>query len=138
MSMSATKDLNSRRYAVRPVVMMTACIAALLLAVPLFTLEADARGGGGGGGRCSDRLGPHGRGARNAHRPPGPRRIRQPRHRQCGLAIAIRVIALSRQVLRLALVAVVARRHRHRLGRTSVLALRLLRFLRLRVLAVRL
>src|SRR4029453_9711643 len=51
MSMSATKGLNSRRYAVRPVVMMTACIAALLLAVPLFTLEADARGGGGGGGR---------------------------------------------------------------------------------------
>jgi LTXXQ motif family protein len=49
--MSATKGLNSRRYAVRPVVMMTACIAALLLAVPLFTLEADARGGGGGGGR---------------------------------------------------------------------------------------
>jgi hypothetical protein len=49
--MSATKGLNSRRYAVRPVVMMAACIAALLLAVPLFTLEADARGGGGGGGR---------------------------------------------------------------------------------------
>jgi LTXXQ motif family protein len=49
--MSATKGLNLRRYAVRPVVMMTACIAALLLAVPLFTLEADARGGGGGGGR---------------------------------------------------------------------------------------
>ena len=48
--MSATKGLNSRRYAVRSVVMMTACIAALLLAVPLFTFEADARGGGGGGG----------------------------------------------------------------------------------------
>src|SRR2546430_9912717 len=57
MSMSATKDLNSRRYAVRPVVMMTACIAALLLAVPLFTLEADARGGGGGGGRGSGGFG---------------------------------------------------------------------------------
>src|SRR4029453_902739 len=51
MSMSAPKGLNSRRYSVRPVVMMPACIAALLLAVPLFTLEADARGGGGGGGR---------------------------------------------------------------------------------------
>jgi hypothetical protein len=58
--MSATKDLNSRRYAVRPVVMMTACIAALLLAVPLFTLEADARGGGGGGGRGSGGFGGHG------------------------------------------------------------------------------
>jgi hypothetical protein len=49
--MSAVGGPNSRRYAVRPVVMMTACIAALLLAIPLFTLEADARGGGGGGGR---------------------------------------------------------------------------------------
>src|SRR6266536_5499 len=48
MSMSATKGLNSRRYAVRSVVLMTAWIAALLLAVPLFTFEADARGGGGG------------------------------------------------------------------------------------------
>jgi hypothetical protein len=61
--MSATKGLNSRRYAVRPVVMMTACIAALLLAVSLFTLEADARGGGGGGGgRGGGGFGGHGSG----------------------------------------------------------------------------
>src|SRR5919204_4442384 len=52
MSMSAAERPNARRYAVRPVTTVTICVAALLLlAVPLFTLEADARGGGGGGGR---------------------------------------------------------------------------------------
>src|SRR6266540_4022189 len=234
MSMSATKGLNSRRYAVRSVVMMTACIAALLLAVPLFTFEADARGGGGGGGgggRGGGGFGGHGIGGHGgfaargggmgisargfggprsvgvahfggarvgprsfgvahvggsriaarsfsghslAGRPvtsargvatarmtgsggrfaiASARTVAAPGMRAAHLGrgvfgnraianvawqIAIRVIAISRQVLRLALVALVARRPRHRLGRTSVLALRLLRFLRLRVLAVRL
>jgi hypothetical protein len=58
--MSATEGPNSRRYAVRPVVMMSACIAALLLAIPLFTLEADARGGGGGRGGGGHGFGGHG------------------------------------------------------------------------------
>ena len=58
--MSATEGPNSRRYAVRLVVMMSACIAALLLAIPLFTLEADARGGGGGRGGGGHGFGGHG------------------------------------------------------------------------------
>jgi hypothetical protein len=58
--MSATEDPNSRRYAARLVVMMSACIAALLLAIPLFTLEADARGGGGGRGGGGHGFGGHG------------------------------------------------------------------------------
>jgi hypothetical protein len=49
--MSALEGLNARRYAVRPVTTVTICAAALLLlAIPLFTLEADARAGGGGRG----------------------------------------------------------------------------------------
>ena len=59
--MSAAERPNARRYAVRPVTTVTICVAALLLlAVPLFTLEADARGGGGGGGRGGGFGGGHG------------------------------------------------------------------------------
>src|SRR5262249_32564303 len=54
--------------------------------------------------------------------------IRQSRHYQHGLAIALRVCAVPRQVLWL--------RSGHRLDRTGVLALRLLRLFRLCVLAV--
>lgn len=49
--MSAIEGLQARGCAVRPLATMTACAAVLLLlAVPLFTLEADARAGGGGRG----------------------------------------------------------------------------------------
>src|SRR5919109_5642684 len=78
MSMSAAERPNARRYAVRPVTTVTICVAALLLlAVPLFTLEADARGGGGGGGRGGGFGGGHGfwggRGVWGAGRPLGRR-----------------------------------------------------------------
>src|SRR6266511_1255724 len=209
MSMSATKGLNSRRYAVRSVVMMTACIAALLLAVPLFTFEADARGGGGGGGGGGRgaggfggprsvgvahfggaRVGPrsfgvaHVGGSRIAARSfSGHSLAGRPVTSARGVATArmtgsggrfaiasartvaapgMRAAHLGRGVFGNRAIAnvawqsrfassrfhgrffgspwwaLVARRPRHRLGRTSVLALRLLRFLRLRVLAVRL
>ena len=61
--------------------------------------------------------------------------IRQSRHYQHGLAIAFRVCAVPRQLLWFTL-AVVVGRSGHRLDRTGVLALRLLRLFRLCVLAV--
>src|SRR4029450_8751011 len=79
------------------------------------------------------RLGAHARGAWDTRRQLGrPRRVRQPRHRQRGLAIAVRVGAIPWPVLRVALVALVAWRSRRRLDRTAVLALCRLRLLRLR------
>src|SRR5262249_7856752 len=70
-----------------------------------------------------NRIGPSARGGWTTRRPSGPRRVRQPRHCQRRLALAVRVLALSRPVLRIALVAVVEWRSRHWLGRTAVLAL---------------
>src|SRR5262245_9176655 len=81
------------------------------------------------------RLGPRARGCRGTRgrsRSPG---VRQPRHRQRRVAIAIRTGALPRCVLWFSL-ALVAWRRGPRLVRTAVLALRLLRPVRLRLLAV--
>src|SRR5258708_7187815 len=126
--------------------MAGACLVpTLLLVVPLFTLEAGrrARAGWCGGGVArarrarAPRLGSAACGTRATRRQLGrPRRVRQPRHRQRGMAIAVRIGAIPRQIRRIAMVAVVARRPRRRLDRTAVLALRRLRLLRLRVLAL--
>src|SRR6516164_6864714 len=81
------------------------------------------------------RLGPRARGCRGTRgrsRSPG---VRQPRHRQRRVAIAIRTGALPRCVLWFSL-ALVAWRGGPRLVRTAVLALRVLRPARLHLLAV--
>ena len=63
MLMAANKRLKARNLAMRPQVAGSACVAAmLLLLVPLFTLEADARGGGGGFGGRGGGFGGHGGG----------------------------------------------------------------------------
>src|SRR5262249_58145055 len=83
------------------------------------------------------RLGAHARGAGDPRRQLGrPRRVRQPRHRQRGVAFAVRVGAIPRPVLQFGLVALVVGRARHRLVRTAVLALCPLRLLPLPVLAL--
>src|SRR5262245_20202301 len=81
------------------------------------------------------RLGPRARGCRGTRGRSRSPCVRQPRHRQRRAAIAIRTGALPRCVLWFSL-ALVAWRRGPRLVRTAVLALRLLRPVRLRLLAV--
>src|SRR5215813_1695842 len=81
------------------------------------------------------RLGPRARGCRGTRGRSRSPDVRQPRHRQRRVAIAIRAGALPRCVLWFSL-ALVAWRRGPRLVRTAVLALRLFRPVRLRLLAV--
>ena len=64
-----------------------------------------------------------------------PSSVRQSGYHQCGVSFGACAVSISGSVLRLALALVVGR-HCHRLGRAGVLAVRLLRFLRLRILAL--
>src|SRR5215471_7534127 len=81
------------------------------------------------------RLGPRARGCRGTRGRSRSPSVRQPRHRQRRAAIAIRTGALPRGVLWFSL-ALVAWRRGPRLVRTAVLALRVLRPVRLHLLAV--
>src|SRR5215471_3946611 len=94
---------------------------------------------GGAGVRrpICNRPGPEPRGAGDTHGELGSRGLRQSRHCQRRLPLALWVCPLPRPLLRFDL-AVVVGRPRRRLDRTGVLALRLWRLLRLCVLAVRL